>query len=73
MESSNFSPRLLTSPAGDIETLVGREKHGAGNTLIESWLEIVQRCSTKQLTKEEDRLPALSGIAKRFQDVIGGR
>jgi hypothetical protein len=46
------------------------------NTIVEirwSWDQIVRSYSGKSITKEEDRLPALSGIAKRFQSVRDGR
>lgn len=42
-------------------------------TLLHTWKSTVESYSTKKLTIETDRLPALSGIAKRFQNVLGGR
>jgi hypothetical protein len=37
------------------------------------WAQIVRSYCEKSITKEEDRLPALSGIAKRFQSVRNSR
>jgi hypothetical protein len=37
------------------------------------WEQIVRSYSEKSITKEEDRLSALSGIAKRFQSVRNSR
>lgn len=41
--------------------------------ILGSWRSTIQSYSDKNLTKEGDRLPALSGIAKRFQNIFGGR
>ncbi|TLD29478.1 HET-domain-containing protein [Venturia nashicola] len=38
--------------------------------MLEAWNSTVESYSTKCMTKEEDRLPALSGIAKRFQNIF---
>jgi hypothetical protein len=39
--------------------------------LTHAWTEVVKDYSKRLLTKDSDRLPALSGIAKRFQRVFG--
>lgn len=41
----------------------------ASLSIVACWERIVRYYSDKSITKEEDRLPALSGIAKRFQSV----
>jgi hypothetical protein len=41
--------------------------------ILGCWERIVRYYSNKSITKEEDRLPALSGIAKRFQSVRDSR
>lgn len=39
----------------------------ASSSILACWERIVRYYSDKSITKEEDRLPALSGIARRFQ------
>jgi hypothetical protein len=41
--------------------------------LFDLWRDIVMRYMGKSLTKEQDRLPPLSGIAKRAQKVLNSR
>ncbi len=42
-------------------------------SMLACWERIVRYYSIKSIIKEEDRLPALSGIAKRFQSVRDSR
>jgi hypothetical protein len=47
------------------------ELHPRIINLIQSWYEIVQYYGTCNITKVEDRLPAIAGIAKRISELTG--
>jgi hypothetical protein len=41
--------------------------------LFDGWYRVVERYSNLQLSKEEDVLPAISGISKRFRKLMGSQ
>lgn len=38
--------------------------------VLENWSEVLENFSGRQITKEEDRFPALSGVVKRFEEML---
>lgn len=87
--SEDDSYHLLQSGYEFVNCVDGMEDTPTSNTVFErpkmednsrtmhemfvAWKDTTELYSMRRLTKERDRLPALSGIAKRFQNVFGGR
>lgn len=46
-------------------------RHKERSTVSKKWHSIVEQYSSLQLTKETDRLPALSGLAKQASPILG--
>ncbi|KAK3896430.1 hypothetical protein C8A05DRAFT_40038 [Staphylotrichum tortipilum] len=77
------SPQPLT-PSADIATS-GSKPHGAGTlpkgistdsngkilSIFADWPSILETYSSRHLTKDGDKLAALSGVARRYSDVTG--
>lgn len=70
MKSSQFEPKgipdveLQTDPVSYTYSL---STLGAANCARSAWLQLVQHYTKLHITKIEDRLPALSGLAKMIQ------
>jgi hypothetical protein len=62
-----FAPSysILKNPSTAVNTILELD-----NRYFRAWCDLVQQYSPYQLTKESDRLPALSGMASNFQRSI---
>ncbi|KAH7111491.1 hypothetical protein B0J13DRAFT_576907 [Dactylonectria estremocensis] len=49
----------------------GLDPQGTALDIYSRWTNIVEQYSARRLTKDSDKLPALSGIARRFRDATG--
>ena len=65
---SNFSPDGMERLSNSFFTDTPAD---SGST-YDNWLDIVQEYVRRALTSPTDKLPALSGIAARFQRILGG-
>ncbi|RSL51357.1 hypothetical protein CEP54_011458 [Fusarium duplospermum] len=62
---SGLSAQFQKDPSSMI-----RVHQGEGNLNYKGWFRILSEFSTTRLTCQTDRLPAVSGLAKRFQEVF---
>ncbi|KAL9097032.1 MAG: hypothetical protein Q9165_000996 [Trypethelium subeluteriae] len=72
--SSELDPmnslRLTEDPSQSMKnTLISEKLHSS--TAYQIWWDVLHEYTRKSLTKDEDRLPAISGIAMRIQVHIG--
>ncbi|RGP68537.1 het domain-containing [Fusarium sporotrichioides] len=68
--------RTTSDSSGDQKTTSGQTSGGASHQtpqgqLYRQWYEIVTQYSQKNLTRSEDRLPAIWALAQKFQEMTG--
>ncbi|TGO42849.1 hypothetical protein BHYA_0005g01150 [Botrytis hyacinthi] len=59
------STRMITGDGAMIRSLLYKNNKQQLNEILNNWYSDIENYAVLQLTKEEDRLPALSGIASR--------
>lgn len=67
-EASAQARQLFTAPSF---TKIHWWFHSNRNDLHDIWYHIVELYTRRQLTEGKDRLPALSGLASRFRQILG--
>ncbi|KAK0703454.1 heterokaryon incompatibility protein-domain-containing protein [Lasiosphaeria miniovina] len=73
-QGSHLMQLCLTGNIGD--SVFARPQRGTGSESDQvnwvDWYRMIERYSTRQITKDTDRLPALSGLAQAVTRKIGG-
>lgn len=62
--------RRLRESIDEVEAAAARDAHYAKRPLYDSWYEAVSRYTSRDLTNKSDKLPAISGVAARFNDLL---
>ncbi|KAF7913312.1 hypothetical protein BELL_0392g00100 [Botrytis elliptica] len=64
------STRVITADGARIRSLLYKDNEQQPNKILDDWYSNIENYAVLQLTKEEDRLPALSGIASRTFEAL---
>ncbi|KAF7881967.1 uncharacterized protein EAF02_006655 [Botrytis sinoallii] len=64
------STRMIPADGARIRSLLYKDNGQQLNKILDDWYSNIENCAVLQLTKEEDRLPALSGIASRTFEAL---